>query len=490
MVRDNTTGKEKHVLYIGGSPYESNIVYLKNYTESSGSYKFLHKDYIGSILAISDEAGNKLEQRHFDAWDNFTHLQIGNGAIVTDKNVIDNSSLLIERGYTSHEHFAEVGIIHMNGRLYDPLLRRFLNADENIQDPYNTQNYNKYGYALNNPLMYADPSGEFFWIIAGAVAGAYLTGVKANGSWNPTKWNWGATWGKIVMGGAIGAFTGGVGAAVGSSAAIYAAGTLGIQGGILGGAIAGAAGGAVAGAINGFATAVMFGENALQGTFSGLASGAIGGAVLGGIAGGVQTGLKNPGLPDGQKLNMWTGKAVAEGRSAWAFNNVSKTTTVGATAKVSSSGIKYTITAGEVDGSAEKIIGYNINPQTEQMTPITKWGDFKVVPGQQPYKFHKDFSSMMEPSEAIRYAKYWTGYSPKQITPGINRLDWQRISGRTGQLENSRVIYDKFGRQIYRVDFSDHLRPENHSIPHLHQYEYGPGFSDKGKETLFNFWKE
>ncbi|AZI21439.1 hypothetical protein EIH08_07815 [Chryseobacterium taklimakanense] len=39
----------------------------------------------------------------------------------------------------------------MNGRLYDPLLRRFLNADENIQDMFNTQNYNKYGYVLNNP---------------------------------------------------------------------------------------------------------------------------------------------------------------------------------------------------------------------------------------------------------------------------------------------------------------------------------------------------
>ncbi|WP_294275706.1 RHS repeat-associated core domain-containing protein, partial [uncultured Chryseobacterium sp.] len=171
VVRDNTTGKEKHILYIGGTPYESNIVYLKNFTESSGSYKFLHKDYIGSILAISDEAGNKLEQRHYDAWGNFTHLQIGNGAIVTDKNIIDQSSLIIDRGYTSHEHFAEVGIIHMNGRLYDPLLRRFLNADENIQDPYNTQNYNKYGYVMNNPLMFNDPSGEFW------EAGALLTAV-------------------------------------------------------------------------------------------------------------------------------------------------------------------------------------------------------------------------------------------------------------------------------------------------------------------------
>ncbi|MBE4950110.1 RHS repeat-associated core domain-containing protein [Chryseobacterium culicis] len=170
VVKDNTTGKEKHIIYIGGTPYESNIVFLKNFTESSGSYKFLHKDYIGSILAISDEAGNKLEQRHFDAWGNFTHLQIGNGAIVTDKNIIDNASLLVDRGYTSHEHFAEVGIIHMNGRLYDPLLRRFLNADENIQDPTNTQNYNKYGYVMNNPLMYNDPNGEFIWWLPLAIA--------------------------------------------------------------------------------------------------------------------------------------------------------------------------------------------------------------------------------------------------------------------------------------------------------------------------------
>jgi len=138
---------------------------LKNYTESSGSFKFLHKDYLGSILAITDEAGNNLEQRHFDAWGSLTHLKIGNNAIITDKeqirNYLSDGNLVVDRGYTSHEHFAEVGLIHMNGRLYDPLLRRFLNADENIQDPYNTQNYNTYGYVMNNPLLYSDPSGEF-----------------------------------------------------------------------------------------------------------------------------------------------------------------------------------------------------------------------------------------------------------------------------------------------------------------------------------------
>jgi RHS repeat-associated protein len=177
ITKNNITGKEKHTIYIGGTPYESNIVYLKNYDEANGSYRFLHKDYLGSILAISDEAGNKLEQRHFDAWGNFTHLQIGNGPILTDKNSIDNASLLVDRGYTSHEHFAEVGIIHMNGRLYDPLLRRFLNADENIQDPSNTQNYNKYGYVLNNPLMFSDPSGEVFQFAFLAAMGVFWASV-------------------------------------------------------------------------------------------------------------------------------------------------------------------------------------------------------------------------------------------------------------------------------------------------------------------------
>lgn len=166
VVKNLFTAQEKHILYIGGNPYESDIVYLKNFEQSSGSYKFLHKDYLGSILAISDQDGKRLEQRHYDAWGNLTHLKIGDAAIITDKSLIANTSLLIDRGYTGHEHFMGVGIIHMNGRLYDPLLRRFLNADEHIQDPNNTQNYNKYGYVLNNPLMYNDPSGEFLPFLA------------------------------------------------------------------------------------------------------------------------------------------------------------------------------------------------------------------------------------------------------------------------------------------------------------------------------------
>ncbi|MDO6718541.1 RHS repeat-associated core domain-containing protein [Psychrosphaera sp. 1_MG-2023] len=52
--------------------------------------------------------------------------------------------------------------MHMNGRIYDPTLGRFLQADPHIQAPHNSQNYNRYSYVLNNPMSYTDPSGYFF----------------------------------------------------------------------------------------------------------------------------------------------------------------------------------------------------------------------------------------------------------------------------------------------------------------------------------------
>jgi RHS repeat-associated protein len=96
------------------------------------------------------------------------------------------------------------------------------------------------------------------------------------------------------------------------------------------------------------------------------------------------------------------------------------------------------------------------------------------------------FGALMEEAEAARYAKYWESYAPKQISPGTTRYDFLRVSGRTGRLEDSRVIYDQFGRQQYRIDFSNHMRPLDHSTPHLHEYIYNSKF--QGKEQVFNFF--
>ena len=65
------------------------------------------------------------------------------------------------RGFTGHEHLDNLGLIHMNGRVYDPVLGKFLSADPIVQFPETTQGFNRYTYAANNPLSFTDPSGFF-----------------------------------------------------------------------------------------------------------------------------------------------------------------------------------------------------------------------------------------------------------------------------------------------------------------------------------------
>ena len=71
--------------------------------------------------------------------------------------------LTTDRGYTEHEELDELGIIHMNGRIYDPYIGRFMSADPYIQAPYELQSHNRYSYVMNNPLLYTDPSGYWSW---------------------------------------------------------------------------------------------------------------------------------------------------------------------------------------------------------------------------------------------------------------------------------------------------------------------------------------
>lgn len=276
ILRNNQTGQEKHIIYIGGTPYETNIMYMKDMGSSTSSFYFLHKDYLGSILGVTNESGYAIERRHYDAWGNFTNLKIA-GASYDPNNLTFAYNYLVDRGYTSHEHLLGVGLIHMNGRLYDPLLRRFLNADENIQDSNNTQNYNKYGYVMNNPLLYSDPSGEFIWFlpvawaaahvfwatvitgaVIGAAIGASMYAIQAQISGN---WSWGGLGKSILMGSVTGAVSAGLGQ-------VFSAG----------GFWATVGNGALAGAGSGGVTSIINGTNFLEGLTKGAV---IGGAVAG-----------------------------------------------------------------------------------------------------------------------------------------------------------------------------------------------------------------
>ena len=103
------------------------------------------------------------------------------------------------RGFTGHEMLDGLDVIHMNGRIYDPTLGRFLQADPVIQAPDNPQNWNAYTYVFNNPYRYTDPTGmigqeERQWLGAAvAIAASIWTG-GASLSW----WGAGMTVGQAI----------------------------------------------------------------------------------------------------------------------------------------------------------------------------------------------------------------------------------------------------------------------------------------------------
>ncbi len=117
--------------------------------------RYLHRDHLGSIESITGETGAVVERLSFDSHGKRR---------LADWTAGDPASPDAEtpRGFTAHEHLDSVGLIHMNGRVYDPTLGRFLSADPFVPDPTATQAFNRYSYVGNNPLSYTDPSGFFF----------------------------------------------------------------------------------------------------------------------------------------------------------------------------------------------------------------------------------------------------------------------------------------------------------------------------------------
>ena len=122
---------------------------------------YLYQDHLGSTDVITNEAGEVIQSLSFDAWGQRRNEQDWE-AILSQSQLKAFDTDITNRGFTGHEQMDEVGLIHMNGRVYDPKLGRFLQADPFIQEADNTQSYNRYSYVINNPLNATDPSGFIF----------------------------------------------------------------------------------------------------------------------------------------------------------------------------------------------------------------------------------------------------------------------------------------------------------------------------------------
>ncbi|GHT76109.1 hypothetical protein AGMMS50262_13420 [Bacteroidia bacterium] len=162
------TGKIREKFYLGGDFYTAPAVYVRDNGGNWNIY-YICRDYLGSITHITTSSGSVVQELSYDAW----------GRLRNPSNRVayapgSEPELFLGRGYTGHEHLTEFGLINMNARLYDPAVGRFLSPDPYVQAPDFSQSFNRYSYALNNPMKYTDPNGEFiFGFIAGFWKGVF-----------------------------------------------------------------------------------------------------------------------------------------------------------------------------------------------------------------------------------------------------------------------------------------------------------------------------
>jgi RHS repeat-associated protein len=147
--------------------------------------------YLGNITHQVNTSNTVVAEYSFDAW--------GRRRNPTNWNydLTGQPELFADRGFTGHEHLKWFNLINMNGRLYDPLVGRFLSPDNYVQAPGYTQSFNRYSYCLNNPLKYTDPSGMLQRPVDeyDAAFDAYFSWMTGEAAWygNNGQSGWGAS---------------------------------------------------------------------------------------------------------------------------------------------------------------------------------------------------------------------------------------------------------------------------------------------------------
>ncbi|WP_351122825.1 SpvB/TcaC N-terminal domain-containing protein [Shewanella sp. T24-MNA-CIBAN-0130] len=138
--------------YIG-----DHTIKMKAHVGSLGNqspFQHVLRDHLGSVDTLMDaKTGAVLQHRGYDVFGRPRDIASGNSLLS------GTSWQGVTKGYTDHEHLIDQELIHMNGRIYDFNVGRFLSVDPFLQFPENSQSANPYSYILNNPMSGVDPTG-------------------------------------------------------------------------------------------------------------------------------------------------------------------------------------------------------------------------------------------------------------------------------------------------------------------------------------------
>ncbi len=117
--------------------------------KDSSGFKYFLNDHLGSVSLVLDSNGGILEQQRY--------LPFGQPRTMAPYASVTSTDFT----YTGQRDLAGLGLMDYKARFYSPYLNHFTQPDSIVPDPYNSQAWDRYAYALNNPMRYIDPSGHF-----------------------------------------------------------------------------------------------------------------------------------------------------------------------------------------------------------------------------------------------------------------------------------------------------------------------------------------
>jgi len=151
-VTEGSTVDWKHYLFAEGQA----VALYSRKSSGTNTLSYLLRDHQGSVEVITSSAGAVIVRESFNAYGQRRGTAWSGSPSAGDLTTING---LTRRGYTGHEMLDSTALVHMNGRVYDPLIARFVSADPYLDTKFGTQAWNIFAYVGGNPLSFTDPSG-------------------------------------------------------------------------------------------------------------------------------------------------------------------------------------------------------------------------------------------------------------------------------------------------------------------------------------------
>jgi RHS repeat-associated protein len=150
-----STTEYKHFISVKGA---SLALISRKSTGVNASY-YRHDDHLGSTEHLTNSSGSNVVMESFGAYGQRRGTNWTGSPTSGELATINDTT---RKGFTEHEMLDSTELVHMNGRVFDPVTGRFVSADLYIDGPDHTQGWNRYAYVRNGPLSATDPTG---WLI-------------------------------------------------------------------------------------------------------------------------------------------------------------------------------------------------------------------------------------------------------------------------------------------------------------------------------------